>query len=137
MGIEDIIIKSCTQTAVYWGNPQEDGEGGKTFDAPVEIYCRWEDKTQVLGLLGEDDKGERNISRALVYLTQDVDVNGYLYLGALDDIYDAYPTLESSDANIDPHSINGCYVIKRFEKTPVMGSTTKFLRKAFLTPWLS
>ena len=46
-GIEKVAKRFCVETAVYWGNPQNDGYGGFTFDTPVEIKCRWEEKSEV------------------------------------------------------------------------------------------
>jgi hypothetical protein len=130
MSIADFISSKCTQTAVYWANPHEDGYGGKTFDAPVEIACRWEDKIQIMGSTAATNVvGFSELSRALVFVTQDVDEGGMLYLGTLDEL--------DSDQAEDPKSIEKAHVIKRFEKTPALGSTTIFLRKAYLTPWLS
>jgi len=37
------------QTAVYWGSPVNDGYGGKTFAAPVEVQCRWMIKQEKIG----------------------------------------------------------------------------------------
>jgi hypothetical protein len=125
MSITDFIIRTCTQTAVYWGTPVNDGQGGKTFADPVEIYCRWEEIMQIVS----DSKGNEITSRALVYLTQDVDEDGMLYLGTLDDL--------DSAQEADPMGTQGAYTIKRFEKLPALGSTTEFLRKAYLTPQLS
>jgi len=130
-GIEALMARICRQTAVYWASPVNDGFGGFTFEDPVEIMCRWEDMHQVV----TDDKGNEITSRALVFVLQDVDEEGYLYLGTLDSLYD---DAESSAGAIDnPANIEGVYIIKRFQKTPVLGSTTEFLRKAYLTPSLS
>lgn len=120
-----MIAKHCTQTCVFWGSPQDDGEGGKTFAAPVQLSCRWEDMHQII----TDAKGTEMTSRALVFLLQDVDEEGMLYLGTLAD-------LNSADEE-NPMSVDGAYIIKRFQKTPSLGSTTDFLRKAYLTPSLS
>ena len=125
MGLEAVISKNCVQTAVYWGSPVEDGYGGKTWGDPVEIDCRWEETMQVM----LDKDGEEITSRAAVYVTQDLEENGVLYLGTLDDL--------DSDQEADPLSNNAAYTIKRFAKTPVLGSTTQFRRVAFLTPALS
>ena len=142
MSIENLLNRRCTQTAVYWGSPLADAYGGMSFDSPVEIPCRWEDKIQILGTItGNQIIGYQETSRAIVYLTQDVDQDGYLYLGTLQDLID----LDSSDVydsegsfdNLDPRTIAGAHIIKRFEKTPSLGSGTDFLRKAFLTPWLT
>ena len=77
MSITTLLTDRCTQVAVYWGSPQEDGQGGKTFADPVELYCRWEMLNQIV----TDSKGVEFTSRAVVYLLQDVDEEGYLYLG--------------------------------------------------------
>jgi len=123
MGIVDIVTKRCSQICVYWGNPVEDGQGGKTYDDPVEIYCRWEEDQQLF----TDDNGQSIISRAVVYLLQDVDKNGMLFLGDLDDL--------DSDQEGDPSIVETAFIIKGFVKTPVLGSTTKFIRKVFLVSW--
>jgi hypothetical protein len=125
MGIGEFIANNCPQTAVYWGNPVSDQEGGYTFDSPIEIACRWEEMEQVVS--GKD--GNSISSRALVFVLQDLDEEGMLFLGTLDDL--------DSDQEHDPKSIEGINYIKRFQKTPALNSTTVFLRKAYLTPSLS
>jgi hypothetical protein len=128
--INNLLRRACKQTAVYWANPQDDGYGNKTFDDPVEIKCRWEDIRQVLGTVGENTTtGYDIIPRAIVYLTQDVDEEGLLYLGTLDDL--------DSTQEDNPMTIEGICIIKRPAKIPSLGSTTDFLYKAFLTPWLT
>jgi len=126
-----MMIRNCPQTCVYWGTPVEDGYGGKTFADPVEIMCRWEDKAQLIRL----DDGNEISSRAVVYVLQDVDMEGVMYLGTLDDLYDL---AESSAGALDnPKEFDGAYVIKKFEKSPLLGSTTDFYRKVWLTPLLT
>ena len=120
MGIDRFIQKVCVQTAVYWGNPVNDGYGGFTFDEAVEIPCRWDDKVQIL----KDNAGIEKISRAEVLLTQDVDELGYLFLGSLDDL--------PSDHD-NPAEIEEAYMINVFTKVPMIKSTTIFVRKAYLT----
>jgi hypothetical protein len=131
MGIETIISKNCTQKAVYWSAPKEDGYGGKTFGNAVELDCRWEEMIQVT----TDAKGAEITSRALIFVTQDIDEEGMLYLGTLDDLYDLYGDSSAGEID-DPMSIVGAYIIKRFQKTPSMDGTG-YLRKAYLTPSLS
>lgn len=133
MGLTALLTRTCKQVCVYWGNPTNDGEGGKTFDDPVELYCRWEELSQVV----TDNKGAEITSRAVVYLLQDVDEEGMLYLGTLEDLYDDYATDSSAGEVENPIGIEGAYVIKRFEKLPVLGSTTEFSRRVYLTPSLS
>jgi len=125
MGIENIIQRICVQTAVYWGAPEDDGYGGKDFDSiyPIEIACRWEEKTELISRIGAR-LGEELISNAQVSVTQDVDEQGYLYLGTLDNL--------DSDQEANPETIDDAYSIKKFEKIPSLGSTNEFVRKAYL-----
>ena len=124
MGIEKHMARRCAQTAVYWGNPVNDGFSNFTFDAPIEVQCRWQDKVQILGQQDET----QTISRAIVMVTQDMDEDGMLYLGTLASLTTAQKA--------DPKTIDKAYVIKRFEKSPAVGSNSVFLRKVHLTPWL-
>ena len=135
MSIADFIASKCVQTAVYWGNPRNDGYNHFTFDEPVEISCRWEDKEQVL----TENDGTKYLSRAIVFLTQDVDVEGRLWLGTLAQLENLYSDSlgDSSGVVYNPEDIENVCIVKRFEKTPGLGSTTDFLHKAFLTPWLT
>jgi hypothetical protein len=130
MGIGAFIASKCTQTCVYWGNPQEDGYGTKTYDAAVEIACRWEDVQQIVGAITTSRVlGFGEVSRARVFVTQDIDEQGVLYFGTLSDL--TAPQLAN------PKLIETSHIIKRFEKVPAVGSTTEFLRIAYLTPWLT
>lgn len=132
MTIQEVIARNCTDTCVYWSNPVEDGYGGKIFNDPVELDCRWENINQVVA----DTKGAEITSRALVFVTQDVEEEGMLYHGTLDDLYDSNATDSSAGEVNNPMTIEGAYIIKRFQKTPSL-SGDGFLRKAYLTPSLS
>jgi hypothetical protein len=128
MSLVSMISDKCVQTAVYWGAPVEDGYGGKTYATPVEILCRWEDVEQLLGtMVGGEISGSTLISSALVYVLEDLVEEGCLYLGTLDDL--------NSQQKIDPQLVAKAYIIKRFDKSPGLGSTTEFLRKAYLSPF--
>ena len=120
MGIEGYISRLCVQTAVYWGSPAEDGYGGKTFADPVEISCRWENTLEVI----RDAFGNEIVCRSGIYVTQDVEEQGYMYLGTLDDL--------DSDEEADPTTVDGAYEIRRFDKTPSLRATNDFLRKVYL-----
>lgn len=125
MSIDTFIRRTLVQTAVYWGNPTGDGEGGNTYDAPVEVKCRWQDRKQVI----MEDNGEKMLSRALAFVEQELDYNGLLYLGTLADL--------DSTQEADPSTITDICIIKRFEKIPALASKSVFLYRAFLTPWLT
>jgi len=127
MGIESFMIRTCKQTAVYWGAPISDGYGGLTHNDPVEISCRWQEKTEVINTLGGGKKGEELVSNAQVFTTQDVVEEGYLFLGDLDDLGDV-----TSNADNDPEGVDGAYKIIKFEKSIAAGSINQFVRKAYL-----
>lgn len=110
----------CVQTAVYWGAPQPDGFGGITYSDPVEISCRWDEKTKVV----TDNNGKEIVSKAEVLVTQDVDEEGYLYLGTIDD-------LDSSEQD-SPEDVVGAWEIKRVDASPLFRSTDKFVRVVYL-----
>jgi len=150
MGIETFIKQVCKQTAVYWGSPVSNGYGGYTYDDPVEIDCRWAKEQQLF----ESDNGIQLVSKAVVLLTEDVDMDGLLYLGTLDEMWaslagDSLPLLnENGNAllaeddtpllaeNEIPGSIEEeLAIIKKFTKVPALRSTTEFVRKAYLTGW--
>jgi len=101
------ISRLLNQTAVYWASPVPDGRGGNTFTAGVEVDCRWEDKA-VRFIDGQS--GEEVLSRSRVFLGQDVDLGGYLFLGELDDL--------TSAAGEDPTEEAEAYMIRSNERMP-------------------
>ena len=131
MGIQSVINRLCIRKAVYWGNPQQGGSGDFTYDAPVEIDCRWENRNQLL----IEDKGDQLGARGIIYLTQDVDERGMIYLGTLDSLYDLIEFDSSAGALDDPQEVPGALMIKQFSKIPALHSTTEFIRKAYLSKW--
>jgi hypothetical protein len=123
--IIDLVVGVCNQTAVYWGNPKPDGFGINTFDPPVELPCRWEGKEQMMK--GFDAKGNQIEYIGVVYVLQDLDEDGYLFLGRLTDLLPG--------ASAKPTLMDRAYLIKQFEKVPRLRSTTEFVRCAYLTLW--
>lgn len=77
----------------------------------------WQEKT--INFI--DRLGRETISRAVVHLSQNIDVGGYLYLGELADL----------SSNPDPKDTASAFEIKQFEKIPDLGGT-RFMRKAYL-----
>ena len=112
---------------MYWGAPVNDGYGGYTFDSPVEILCRWEDSDQVLDEI--NTHGEKHVSRAKVYATQDLSIDSMLYLGELSDL--------TTDQRNNPTTVSDIYIVKRVERVPSLGSTSDFLYRIYLSPWLN
>lgn len=125
MGIDKFIKRVCVQTAVYWGNPVNNGRGGKTFDYPIEIKCRWENKQRV----HIDGQGKQFISTASILVTEDLQMEGWLFLGHLTDI-PGYG--ESSLPEANPMNVKGAIEIIAFDSIPMIRSTTIFVRTAYL-----
>jgi len=111
--------RNLKQKAVYWGNPQQKGFGGFVFDDPVEIRVRWENRVEVY----LDSTGNKAIAQSVVYLTQRVDVTGYLYLGELSEI--------GSAEEGNPEIVEGAFRILGYQKIPNLKATA-FERKAWL-----
>jgi hypothetical protein len=132
MSIVSNISRMCKQVAVYWSPNGEDGYGGKLFNDPIEISCRWENKEQLIQLAD----GNYISSRAIVYVLQELETEGVLVLGTLDDL-DMDDSNDSSAAWDNPLIIDGAYNIKKFEASPVLGRTDEFYYKAWLTPLLT
>ncbi len=118
MGLISFIKSVCVQTAVYWGNPKPDGYGGQTFATPIEIKCRWDDVNELF--INKD--GEEKTSSAKVLVTQDLDKNGWLFLGALADL----------DSSMTPENMDDVYRIMKIQKTSLFKSTDEFVRTIYL-----
>lgn len=115
--MSNIVTRFLNQTAVYWASPVMDGEGRYTFDSPEEISVRWVQK-QVKFI---NERGEEELSQAVVMLEDDVVVGGYLYLG----------TEASLSDETDPLKVSSAYAIKGYTKTPSVDGT-QFVRKAYI-----
>jgi len=115
----DFPNKQLNQTAVYWASPTQDGYGGFTWSSPVEIDCRWQNSTKVI----TTGNGDEIVCKAIVYVNQDVDEEGMLYLGDLDDL--------DSGQEADPMTVDGAYKILRFDKSPTVRGDA-YLRKVYL-----
>lgn len=113
------LSRKLNQTAVYWGNPINDGQGGRTFDDPVEISVRWEQRQELF----VDDSNKKVTSRVVLYLAQDVMVGGFMFLGTLNDI--------SSAEEADPLTLQNALVIRNFQSVSNVKATI-FLRRVWL-----
>lgn len=101
------------QTATYWALSGNDGFGGMSFSTPTSVSVFWQDVQQKY----MNENGEEKVSKAKVFLEQDVTVGSYLYLGT---------STESS-----PYDVTGAYEIKSFSKIPSLDAS-EFERKALL-----
>ena len=125
-GIEKIIAKFCVETAVYWGSPQNDGFRD-TFDGPIEISCRWEDKSEVdIGWFSSGFPGNIRLSKSSLLVTQDLDIKGYLWKGTLEELSAMYADIT------DPMNIIDAYLIHRVDKIPMVFKKDEFVRTVWL-----
>lgn len=114
---EDIFMEEVlTQLAVYWHPAGLGNEGQKTFEAPIEITCRWENITEVF-LLREGGEAR---SRAKVMCDRDLAELGVLWIdpetfGMGLNEGDALAALEDEE---DPFENDGAFEIRRFDKLP-------------------
>jgi hypothetical protein len=119
--LENVIAKFAVQTVVYWANPTNDGDGNLTYDTPVEILVRWDDKTQLV----TDSTGKEKVSKAEILTNQEMLEEEFLYLGSLSDF-------ASGEDISNPKTVDDSYMIITREKVPAVKSTIDFVRTYFL-----
>lgn len=107
-----MITRNLKQTITHWIST-EDGFGGYTFGAPEHIIGRWEDDARLF----RDATGEEVISNAIVYLSVDVSVTDYLFLGTSEEV--------------DPTVLSNAYRVRQFHKIPSIRASN-FERVAYL-----
>lgn len=117
-----ILSKIRVQTAVYWGThgtiPASE-YGKPAYASPVQITCRWIDKSERF----VDTTGTERVSRAKVFVDQDVVVGGLLMLGTTSDI---------TDSN-NPRNNTGAWEIQSVLKAPFPVTKLKdYVRIAYL-----
>lgn len=120
--IEKYIKRISKQTAVYWAAPTPREDGSNSYDTPVEIKCLWKDTSQF-----SPDRDIREVFvKALVYVTQDLDEQGMLFLGTLADLTTAQKN--------DPRLVSRAYEITKFVKIPSLHLAGAFNRHAIIAP---
>lgn len=94
------MFRNYPQTATYWAPSTPNGFGGFTYATPVQIDVRWENKQEEV----TKENGETIVSMATVFVDQDLDSHGYLYLG--------------TSAEADPTTVAGAFQIQTIIKIP-------------------
>jgi len=89
------IKRFLRQYAVYWAPLGVDDNGNQTYDDPVEIKCRWEDKQQVF----TSATGQEKVSKSIVYTDVSLLPDGVLWLGTLNQLDEVYSPFENRDAS--------------------------------------
>lgn len=88
------------QTLTYWAPGALDLYGKMTYAAPVQKLCRWEE----VSLTYQDKKGEERQSKTRIFLVDDLDIDGYVFLG--------------TSAATDPTQLDGAYEIQQKMRLP-------------------
>ena len=109
--------RTLRQTAVYWEPIGDDGFGKISLEDAIDISVRWEQKSRLL----TDNKGKEMTSDAEVYSLIDLEVDGRLWLGSVED----------SSYTTDDEMAKSAYVIKAVQKVPSMRSG-EFVRTSYL-----
>lgn len=82
-----ISTRKLNQSAIYWAKSAPDGYGDYSYSAPVQILCKWEDKTDIV----KNSRGEEVVSNSLVFIDRDVNFEDFLQLGEVDGLTPASP----------------------------------------------
>ena len=111
--MSSFVRRMLRQTVTYWAPSTFDKFGDPSFVAPKTFVARFESKNIVF----TDKNGEQSHSKAIVYSTTIVAVDGYLYLG--------------TSTTTNPESVSGADRIRRVDADPdIKGGNT--LYKAYL-----
>jgi len=110
-----LIRRMRRQKAIWWKRLDADHYGTFSFDEPVEIDCRWDGTAQEF----LDSKGERQISKAVVYVDRIMSAGDRLMLGEM-----------PSDIPDDPMEV-ASDEIRRFDQNPNLRAT-EWLLTAFI-----
>lgn len=108
------ISKNLRQTATLW-TTSPNGFGGYTFDDPIAIKCRWEDRNE---LYYGRVSGKEEVSRAVVFVDRDLNVGDWLALG--DHLQE-----------VDPSSVREALPIRDFSSVPDLRNLSR-TRRALL-----
>jgi hypothetical protein len=104
---------SLNQTVTYWPVTGHDVYGGNTFGSPETRPARWEDRADTI----RDKSGVEYVTKSRVFMSQDFDLDGYLYLG--------------TSAAANPTTVSGAYEIRQKSAIPDL-SALQTLYTAFL-----
>lgn len=102
------ITANLKQVISHWSKSgSRDTYGNPTWDTPVLILGRWEDRTEKITL----PTGEEYISRSIVFLDTDVAIGDYIFQG------------EFGSGDTDPHNVTDAFEVKDFNKVPRLRSS--------------
>jgi len=94
------LSSKLNQTVTYWSQTGEDLFGKGTFASPIQLQARWEDVAEMF----IDKTGQESVSKAKVFLAQDISLEGYLVQG--------------TSAGTDPTVVAGAQEVRQIKRTP-------------------
>lgn len=104
------LDRLARQTAVYWESTGNDGFGGSTFAAPIEIQVRWEEGNEYNPSKDSENAQPVTSQTKKIIYKEALTKNSYLYLGSLTDI--------GSEPN--PLNVTGTFKILEVNKVPTI-----------------
>lgn len=144
--ILEFVDSVLVQPAIYWGEPVPDGYGNNIYSDVRQIMVRWEERSQMV----VSNEGKEVVSRAEVLVNEDLSINGWIALGALDiHIGERHVGLVTSKGEIittskgevitasvahypSPEEFPNAGQILEFRKTPLFRSKDEFVRSVLL-----
>lgn len=123
----DLLEDMLTHKVCYWAPKRASHSGQQLFEVVVELNARWEDRNEMF----LDKMGNQQISRSRVYLNEDVEVLGVLWLSSkLASDPDGSAISELTNA-FEPFENEGAFEIRKFDKIPDIDGE-EYVRRALL-----
>src|SRR5262245_51467236 len=95
-----MLTYAYKDTITYWAPGTADGFGGRNWPAPIQLCARWEDRNETV----MNQQGDEIVSQAVVFVLQDVAIQGWMYRGI--------------SAQVDPTAQPGASEIRALVKVP-------------------
>lgn len=118
MSIVSFIKSVCTQDAIYWEFEGVDRHGQSTFANPIDMKCRWDEKTEVIISFA----GKEFVADAELLIVNDVKEESMIMLGEVADL----------PADTSPNNQDDAFIIKRAHRFPLFKGTEFVVFQAFL-----
>lgn len=94
------FARNLNQVCTYWAQTGTDMFNKPVFAAPQALACRWEEVSEKF----INKNGEESVSKSRIFFAQNVDLEGYLFLGV--------------NASADATEVDGAYEVQQVKKTP-------------------
>jgi len=136
------LYKNMKTPTLYWRPPKPDAMGDYQWPDPEEILCRWEYKNAVF----YSSAGDEVASKAVVYASQLLRIEGYLWMGSIIDVSnDFQPPLDTSSYDQISQLTKTLYQddyesqyafamrITKVDKMSLLSDNDSYLYKVYLT----